>query len=305
MNKRSHITFALLIAFLTLPLAAAARSGQTDIVWTKKQSSRTGLYTTKNYFISHGVSLNVSALYFYGDVDNIGLVFNGGFNVKNLSVGGGIGINYNLPVSNHVNLRFGINAGRLRADNTEKFSALDTARYDFRSFHSWYIQPAFGVLYYPFSQAGFYITGGIAVAASIIDDFCFYRPMPVEGSSQKTLQPITNGGKTTYGILPMVQLGLGYSWSLSKSWSLSVEFMVQEGLVDTKFMNLDAWPLDASQNDRGIDVGASFRSTENGTARVRWNDGWFQLGLTVVYQWHNCEHCRTLNNYNGVPGRRR
>jgi len=300
MNKRSHISFALVIALLALPLAAFAESGHNNVVWTKNQSSRTGLYTTKNNFITQGVSFNVSALYFYGDLGKMG-----GFNVNNLS--GGVGIHYNHPVSNHVNLRFGLNAGLVRANNTENTIPTDTTRYDIRKFHSWYIQPSFGVLYYPFSNAGFYLTGGVAVTASIIENFSYWQPMLVEGANQKQMVEITNGGKMTYGILPMVQLGIGYTWALTPSWALSAELMVQQGLVHKKFLNLDAWPLDASQNDKGIDVGSEYGAytDDNGVSHVRWNDGWVQLGLTVTYQWRYCERCRRINNYDGIRGRRR
>ena len=52
-------------------------------MWTKKTSRQTGLYTTKNYFVSHGVGVTASAMYYFGDVDNEGVAFNGGFNLDN------------------------------------------------------------------------------------------------------------------------------------------------------------------------------------------------------------------------------
>jgi len=125
------------------------------------------------------------------------------------------------------------------------------------------------------------------------------------GTSTKTREAVT--GKT-YGILPMIQLGLGYSWRLADSWTMSAEVMVNEGLVDTHYMNLDAWPLASSQNSVGVELGGSFGKwmDSDGNLHIRWNDGWFQVGISVTYHWSNCEHCRLINNYQNIkPTRRR
>ena len=263
---------------------------------------QTGLYTTQNYFVSHGVGVGVAALYYFGDVDNEGIAFNGGFNIENLSVGGGLNFAYTLPAGNACNIRFSLLAGTLRANNEQKFLALDSVRYDFRKFNSILIQPAVGVEYYPFSNAGFYIYGGLAVSASIITNYEFWynKKMP-NGSKERTL---VQGN--TYGILPMVQLGIGYSWRIADSWVISAELMLQEGLIDTHYMNLDAFPLAASQNSDGVELGKSFGKWTDryGKEHIHWNDGWFQLGITVSYRWRNCEHCRILNNYSHIRSRR-
>ena len=70
MSKRTHILLIFLgVLLLTSPLAAVGKE-KNRVVWTKKPNSSTGLYTSKNYFVSHGVGGNVSALYYFGDVDN-------------------------------------------------------------------------------------------------------------------------------------------------------------------------------------------------------------------------------------------
>lgn len=274
------------------------------MVWASKANSRTGLYTTKNFFVSQGISIGVNAMYYFGDVDNEGLAFHGGFNKENLSYGGGLNFGYNIPAGNHCNLRVGLMAGTLRGNNKEKFDNLPEPRDDYRKFQSVLIHPSFGVQYYPFANAGFYLYGGVAVAASIITNYEFYAYRKQLGSAERVRTKLE--GKT-FGILPIVQLGIGYSWRLAPSWSMSAEIMVQEGLIDTHYMNLDAFPLAPSQSSDGQQLGNSFGKWTDryGNEHIHWNDGWFQVGITVTYQWRNCENCRILNNYSGIKGRRR
>ena len=300
MNNRSYLSIFFAIALLALPTIVLAKSGHQRIVWTSKASSRTGLYTTKNYFVSQGVSIGVNAMYYFGDVDNEGVAFSGGFNKNNMSYGGGLYFSYNLPAGNHCNLKFGLMGGTLNGNNKVKFDNLELPRDDYRKFNSILIQPAVGVQYYPFSNAGFYLYGGLAVAASIITNFEFYY-YHNDGSGTKVRDKVEGD---TYGILPMVQLGLGYSWRLTDSWIMSAEIMIQEGLIDTHYMNLDAWPLAESQ---GVELGNSFGKWTDryGKEHIHWNDGWFQVGITVTYQWRNCEHCRILNNYSNIKPNRR
>ena len=303
MNIRSHAFLLFVIVLLALPMAVMAKSGHKRVVWNSKASSRTGLYTTKNYFVSHGVSIGVNAMYYFGDVDNEGVAFKGGFNKNNVSYGGGLNFTYNLPAGNHCNLKFGLMGGTLNGNNKVKFNNLSDPRDDYRKFSSILIQPAVGVQYYPFSNAGFYLYGGLAVTGSIITNYEFYYYRS-EGS-QKVRDKLEG---STFGILPMVQLGIGYSWRLTESWIMSAEIMLQEGLIDTHYMNLDAWPLAASQNSAGVELGNSFGKWTDryGKEHIHWNDGWFQVGITVTYQWRNCEHCRIINNYAGIkPNRRR
>lgn len=278
-----------------------AKQGHDNIVWTKRPGSRTGLYTTQNYFVSNGVSISAFGMYYFGDVDNEGVAFNGGFNLNNLSLGGGLNFAYQMPAGNHCNLRFSLLGGTLRANNELKFNSLPEPRDDYRRFNAIVAQPAFGVQYYPFSNAGLYLYGGVAITASIITNYEFYYYKRVGSQKERTLLQ----GKT-YGILPMVQLGLGYSWRLSASWSLSLEFMVQEGLLDQHYLNLDAYPMAAGQNSDGVELGGTGLTYINryGKETLHWNDGWFQLGLTLTYHWRNCETCR-LNTYHRVKMHRR
>ena len=302
MKARNNVILALCFIFLPMLLQAAERGRR--IVWTSKANSRTGLYTTKNFFVSQGVGIGGCAMYFFGDVDNEGLALNGGFNKENLSFGGCLSFGYNIPTGNHCNLRVGLLAGTLRGDNRLKLDNLPEPRDDYRKFQSIVVQPSFGVQYYPFSNAGFYLYGGVAVTASIITNYEFYAYRRQQGSSER-VRTLLKGN--TYGILPMVQLGIGYSWQLAPSWAMSAEIMVQEGLIDTHYMNLDAYPLAPSQSSDGQALGNSFGKwiDRYGNEHIHWNDGWFQIGITVTYQWNNCESCRILNNYSHIKGRRR
>ena len=298
MNARTKIILLLVFAWLMVPGLMMGKQRERKKIWSDRPSPKHGLYAVKNYFVSHGVNINANALYYFGDVDNEGVAFNGGFNLDNLSLGGSLLFAYNLPVGNYCNLRFALMGGTLRGNNELKFKTLNPPRDDFRKFSSILIQPAVGVQYYPFIRAGFYLYGGVAFTASIIRSYEFYYNKKISGSQKerRLLQ-----GKT-FGFLPMVQLGLGYSWRLTESWVMSAEIMLQEGLIDTHYLNLDAWPLAASQNSDQVELGGSFGTYTDryGKQQLHWNDGWFQVGLTVTYQWNTCEHCRILNNYTGL-----
>lgn len=301
MNTRSIWGFLVLCGLiLSAPLAHVEGANNNRVIWTKKPGAK-GLYTTKNYFVSHGVGLTAAAMYYFGDVDNEGVAFNGGFNLHNLSLGGGFTFMYNLPMGNHCNLRIGLLGGSIGGNNELKFSTLKTPRDDYRKFSAVLIEPAVGVQYYPFSRAGLYIYGGVAVAGSIITNYQFYHYINTSHGKERTLLE----GKT-YGILPIVQLGIGYSFRLTESFSLSVEIMGQEGLVDQHYMNLDAYPLAKSQNSLQIEMGSTTGKwvDKDGKEHTRWNDGWFQAGITITYHWRNCEYCRMINNfYNAKPSR--
>ena len=299
MHKNTKLSIVLLCGLLLLSPLVQAAGAPNRVVWTEKQNAYSGLYTTRNYFVTNGISLSFFGMYFFGDVDNEGLAFNGGFNMNNLSLGGGVNFAYSYPLGNHCNLRASILGGTLRGNNELKFKSLPEPRDDYRKFRSIIIQPSVGVQYYPFSNAGFYLYGGIALTASIITKYQFYYYND-HFYDRDPNRHVVEG--STFGFLPMVQLGLGYTFRLSESWSLGLELSVQEGLIDIPYMNLDAWPLAPSQNSDGVELGKSFGTwiDRYGKEHIHWNDGWFQVGLTITYCWRNCEHCRILNAYQNI-----
>ena len=138
--KVRNILLLVTCIVLQLPQSVLAVEN-TDIAWTNKANSRTGLYTTKNYFVSQGVSIGVGAMYYFGDVDNEGVAFTGGFNKENVSYGGGLNFGYNIPAGNCCNLRVGLMGGTLRGNNKVKFDNLAEPRDDYRKFQSVLIQP--------------------------------------------------------------------------------------------------------------------------------------------------------------------
>ena len=284
----------MLIAFPPAAMAKRKVRDRNKLVWTARPNKHTGLFTSKSYFVSHGVSLNANGMYYFGDVDNEGVAFSGGFNKENMSYGGGLVFAYLLPVGNHCNMRFGLMGGTLNGNNKAKFDMLAQPRDDYRKFKSVLFQPSVGVEYYPFSTIGLYLYGGVAFTTSIITNYEFYYMARHEGSSQKTREAVSG---STVGFLPMIQLGIGYSWALTPAWTISAEIMIQEGVVDTHYINLDAWPLAASQNTAGVNLGGSFGTyiDRYGKEQIHWNDGWFQVGITVAYRWRTCEKCRYLN----------
>ena len=263
------------------------------ILLPQTKLSAEGVFTTRNNYVSEGISFGASAIYYFGDVENEGKPLNGGFNLKN-NIGGLLTFSYNRPIANCCNLRCGLMGGVMRGNNEDMLKELDEPRDDYRKFQSVVIQPSVGVQYYPFSRAGFYLYGGVALTASIITnyEFWYYAPHAGGPSTRELLQG------QTYAFLPMVQVGIGYSWQLTKSWYMSAEFMLQEGLVDRHFMNLDAYPLAPSQNSAGISLGSVGGKwvDKDGNKHTRWNDGWFQLGLTVTYTLEKCAPCRLLHS---------
>ena len=297
MFMRTHLSRTLLIlsALLLLTTTMEAKKYNEKIVWSQKPRSSNGLYTVKNFFVSNGISINANAMYYFGDVDNEGIAFNGGFNKENVSYGGSLVLGYLLPVGHHCNMRFTLMGGVLNGNNKVKFDNLNPPRDDYRKFNAFMIQPSVGVEYYPFWQAGFYLYGGISLTSSIITNYQFYYYKSSPGGKERHM---IEG--STFGILPMIQLGLGYNWTINPSWSLGVEFLIQEGVTDTHYMNLDGWPMAANQNSDGVELGNpnpfSKWTDRNGKEHIHWNDGWFQLGITIAYRWRTCEQCRIIDD---------
>lgn len=304
MNKQILLKKLLVgaLILLTLPLGAANHRNNDRMTWTKRQNPRTGLFNAKNYFVSQGISFGFNAMYYYGDVDNVGVAFNGGFNKENVSYGGSLTMAYHMPIGKHCALRTTLCGGTLSGNNKAKFDALDPVRRDYRKFKSVFAQPAAGIEYYPLKRYGLFLYGGLAITCSYIYDYEFYyAPEPYQHPDDLDLVK----GKT-FGVLPMVQLGLGYSWNLSPSWMLTLEFMIQEGLFDSPYLNLDAFPLGPNQSDKGVHIpvnGNDYGMWEdkNHDKHLHWNDGWFQLGITFTYRWDNCAACRLTDSPRMLP----
>ena len=273
--NRKHIVFLVLFGLFVGALSGYAAPRRNT--WNKHASRRTGLYASQNQLVTQGISINISGLYYFGDAENTGFVFNGGLNPKNFAVGGALRAAYTYPMGSYCNLRPSLSLGVLDGNNEAKFKSL--GRNDFRSFHSWFILPSVGVEVYPFKWAGFYLYGGLGLSITIIDKFKFQNILV--NDEYKTIQG------STYSFLPMFQVGLGYNWNLPESWAIGIELMGNMGFIDLPYANLDAYPMAASQNKEGVAIGSTsinYKSAD-GVNRIHWTDGWFQFGITASYRW--------------------
>lgn len=264
MKSRRLFLGLLIVGSMVFPAVThAANPSQRDkkeVVWTKKANKRTGLYTKQNSAIANGLTLSFNALYYYGDVDLNGIAMNRGFQTQNVTFGGTAAFAYTMLAGKHTNWRFAISAGALKGDNSHAYPD------HYRKFNSVFGEASVGVEWYPFSQAGFYLYGGIALTYSHIK----YDFMSAKGNANS--------------ILPMIPLEIGYDFKLGRSWGLKINVAAHQGLLDTPHCNLDAYPMESLQNQNGVSFG---RGGGN-----KWADGFFQIGLSLTYRWHNCEACR-------------
>lgn len=233
-------------------------------VWGKKPGANNGLYTIRNQSVASGVCLNLNAMYYYGDIDMLDQAFIHGFQPQNLSLGGSLHFGYLRPLGRHCNWRFTVGAGYLHGNDSARVDTRTVGGVTKRAgkglFSSIFVEGDAGVEYYPFPRAGFYLYAGLGLAVSFINyDFQKYGIEP--GS--------------TVSVLPMLPLEIGYNFYLGGSFYLGISVSVHQGLMDMANCNLDAWPLKS-------------------TSRFQWGDGYFQIGLTLSYRWHNCEACRVV-----------
>ena len=230
-------------------------------IWGKKTSRQTGLYTIKNRSVANGVCLNLNAMYYYGDIDMLDQAFVHGFQPQNMSLGGGLHFGYLKPLGRFCNWRFTLGAGYLHGNDSARYTIKDDGLKipaGKGKFNSVFGEANVGVEFYPFPRAGFYLYAGLGVAVSYIN-YDFYKTDIPKGN--------------TVSVLPMLPLEIGYNFYLGGSWFLGVSASVHQGLMDMGHANLDAWPLDK-------------------TSVFQWGDGYFQIGLSISYRWHNCEVCR-------------
>lgn len=254
----------LLVALfsMTAGTVSAKPKEKKDRVWTE-HPTKYGVRSTFNMNVANGAWFNASALYYYGDVDRLGLAFNGGFQPQNLSLGGLFSVGFMTPLAHaqHFNWRFSLYGGTLNGNNRE--SRPDGTR----QFKSYFGEVFAGIEYYPFNNLGFYLFAGLSANVSYIK----YDFIKAAGS--------------TVSVLPMVPIGLGWAIPLGKKGVyFQFEATIHQGLLDSPGVNLDAYPMAPSQNMAGVSFG---RGGMN-----HWADGYFQIGFSISYRWKNCEKCR-------------
>jgi hypothetical protein len=160
------------------------------------------------------------------------------------------------------NWRFTLGAGYLHGNDSARTETRTvggvTKNAGKGSFSSVFGEFDAGVEFYPFPRAGFYVYVGLGLAVSHIKyDFIKYG-IP-EGK--------------TVSVLPVLPVEIGYNFYLGGSFFLGISVACHQGLMDMGKANLDAWPLES-------------------TSKFQWGDGYFQIGLSLSYRWHNCETCR-------------
>ncbi len=233
--------------------------------WRKTPDAH-GLYSTRNSSVAQGITLTGNALYYYGDVDMLGVAFKEGFQKQNLSVGGSVIFSYLHPLANSANWRFSLSGGYLHGNDSARY-ALTTdpvtgqevqTQMGKGSFKSGFGELAAGIEWYPFPKAGFYIYAGLGLNLSVIN-YDFTRSDRGEGQ--------------VVSVLPMLPVEIGYNINLTHGFFMTVMASVHQGLLDVPNSNLDAYPLTKS-------------------SRFQWGDGYFMLGLSFSYRWQKCEPCR-------------
>ena len=233
----------------------------TDPRWGKKASRQTGLYTIQNRSVANGFCVDFNAMYYYGDIDQRDQAFVHGFQPQNFSLGGGLHMSYLQPLGRFCNWRFSLGAGYLHGNDSSRYSIQDdgtkisVGKGKFKSIMG---EANVGIEFYPFPRAGFYLYAGLGLAVSYIN-YDFYKTTIPPGH--------------TVSVLPMLPLEIGYNFYLGRSVFLGISVSVHQGLLDMGHDNLDAWPLEKSE-------------------LFQWGDGYFQIGLSLSYRWHNCEVCR-------------
>lgn len=269
---------ALILAFLAMGIGTSLRAEtkydpyssqrktQARHSWRQKPSLREGLYSTHNSSVAQGLTLTANALYYYGDVDMLGVAFKHGFQKQNVSLGGSLVFSYLHPLANSANWRFSLSGGYLHGNDSARYEVMAdpiTGQEINRSigkglFRSGFGEFSAGIEWYPFPKAGFYIYGGLGLNLSVINyDFS----KSGKGKGQQV------------NLLPMLPLEIGYNINLTHGFFITVMASVHQGLLDVPHSNLDGYPIVKS-------------------SRFQWGDGYFLLGLSFSYRWQKCEPCR-------------
>ncbi len=165
-----------------------------------------------------------------------------------------VSANYHQGLTPYIKMRYSLGAGFMQGDNRLYKDISSTTR----SFQSGVGRLAAGVEYYPIRYAGLYIYAGLALQYNFVS----YDILGNEGNE--------------HTVLPMIPIEIGYNFKVGDSWRIGIHAGVSQGLIDIPNSNLDAWPQENFGNSK----------------KNRWADGYFQLGITLSYTWHDCESCR-------------
>ena len=263
--KRYIFLFILCFSFHSSVLAETRTNQSNQSAVTLRQrsrsSSRTGLYTHKLPTMRRGVGLTFNALYYYGDVDMLGVAFKEGWQPQNLSLGGSLKFDYLHQIGRTTYVRASLLGGYLKGNDSAR-TEVNTAGIKVPigkgSFRNIFGEISAGVEWYPFSKAGFYTYLGLGVSLNVIDyDFTRIGYEP---------------GRMV-NVVPMLPFEIGYNFEVTRGFCICISASVHEALVDIPHCNLDAYPMQKS-------------------SRFQWGDGYFALGISFSYCWQECAPCR-------------
>lgn len=259
MRNLRFIVIVLVLIGMSVPamLLGANPQRRYRIVGADRPNS-SGLYGRKGWATGENVSLQLNGLYYYGDAGMRRGTEKTPFLEENIGVSGAV--SYSRPFAAHFRWRVSLSIGMLTGDDSRLYPD------NHRKFNSIFVEPAIGVQYYPFTKAGFYLFAGI----SLPNSFVKYDYLGVQGR--------------IYGIVPMIPLELGYDIPLGSNWALSINVAVHQALLDVPICNLDGYPQKGSLNDANLSFGLSDQN--------KFADGYFQVGISVLYSFGLCEPCR-------------
>ena len=216
MMKHNSVKIPLLT--LALLLLAAPMAYPRDGV---KFSNGRYQLQARNSRVAPGLGLTVTALYYYGDVDMLGIAFKEGFQKHNLTAGGQINFAYMMPAWNSANWRFTLAGGWIHGNDKTR-----SGTYHKGFFETYFGELDAGIEWYPFRQAGFYIYAGLGANLN---------------SAKYDFTRANRGKGQMFSFLPMVVGEIGWNFAVKGAWYLGINASIHNGLVDINHMNLDGW----------------------------------------------------------------
>lgn len=263
--KRTPFILLLFLLFcgnISAENASSSRKEETAIVVQRKTpSTKTGLYIRRIPTTKRGIGLTFNALYYYGDVDMLGIAFKEGWQPQNLSLGGSIKFDYLHQIGRTTYVRASILGGYLHGNDSSRTIVNNEGvkvPVGKGSFSNTFGELSAGVEWYPFPKAGFYTYLGLGLSLNVIDyDF-----------SRLGYEP-----DRMVNLVPMLPIEIGYNFDIARGFCICISASVHQALLDVPHCNLDGYPMQKS-------------------SRFQWGDGYFALGISFSYRWHECEPCR-------------
>lgn len=227
--------------------------------WGKKPSQH-GLLSTQAS--GHVLGLCIGTNYYFGDVEFPGVVILNTLPSDwiNAHLGVYAKLSYLLPFNHYTGLKTAISCGKLQANNFD-FQESDKKKKQFSSF---YVEPSVTFELYPLISSPKWLY--------------FYVGFSLNYSNISYTHYTYSGFNNLF--LPMIPLGFGSNFPLSRNvlWGIDIEYHL--GLIDTYFSSLDSYPF---MNNNHEIIGQS----------SNWADSYVSIGLTFSYAFDKktCPSC--------------